>query len=116
MTTTPSPSPSPHAAGLEPCPFCGCEARETHHPDPDLHTKNLWFVACECRGAHQFGETQEEVRAKWNTRTQPPEPPPSHSVIRNAFMAGMELGRGGDFKIGYIEAADAYIASLKDPR
>lgn len=61
---------------LKPCPFCGRAPSYTSRKSlrEDSHTGELHFIACFCGGnsarAHQFGESYEAVREKWNTRAE----------------------------------------------
>jgi Lar family restriction alleviation protein len=73
-----TPAPDDRAE-LLPCPFCGrtpkmssraaAEGEFYGHDDP---SKTLTFISCMCGGysarAHQYGPSEAEAIARWNTR------------------------------------------------
>lgn len=89
MTDTASAAPS-----LLPCPFCGAAASgyaiEAHTHSAPLkslgipdHTGSYVIEGdCQC-GSGLIGETQEEVTARWNHRTQstPPAVAPTYDQV-----------------------------------
>jgi Lar family restriction alleviation protein len=64
-------------ADLLPCPFCGRQPKVTSRAAAQGESDRtwsgmLWFIACMCGGysarAHQYGPTEAEAIAAWNTR------------------------------------------------
>ncbi len=59
---------------LKPCPFCGQQPRLTDRASNHTASGWLYIVSCCCGGhkanAHQISETFEEVRKRWNTRSE----------------------------------------------
>lgn len=57
------------------CPFCGRDPISSYRATASYDrsgTGQIHFLSCMCGGfsarAHQYGDTYEEVLAKWNTR------------------------------------------------
>lgn len=51
---------------LKPCPFCGGEASKERFIDIACW---LWHISCKkCMSVCQFGKTEKQAVAAWNTR------------------------------------------------